>query len=257
MRNIIQALRLDGKVALVTGGNRGIGKAIARALGQAGACVAIMDLEHENGMGTVDELAGEGISAYFVQGDVTSPEDVKAAVAEVLHRSGKVDVLVNNAGICRNVAAEEMAWSDWYDVINVNLNGVFLMAQAVGREMIKRRCGSIINISSMSGYIVNHPQPQCSYNASKAAVNHLTKSLAYEWAKYNVRVNAIAPGYIATNITAPNLNNEWGRTWVELTPMKRIGAPEELGGIAVYLASDASSFTTGAVFVVDGGYTLI
>lgn len=257
MADIMDLLSLKGKTALVTGGNRGIGKGIALALAQAGADVAIHARDESAGRKAVEEIKKAGVKCEFFKGDITVPEDVERVVDGVVGKFGKIDVLVNNAGIVRNVNAEDMTWSDWYDVINVNLNGVFLMSQAVGRVMIKNRSGSIINISSMSANIVNIPQPQSSYNASKAAVSHLTRSLAMEWAPYNVRVNAIAPGFIETELTHRGLSTDWGKVWVDMTPMKRVGQPEELGGVAVYLASEASSFTTGSIIVVDGGYSII
>lgn len=192
-----------------------------------------------------------------MRSDVTSPEDAQSVVVNVMERFGRIDVLINNAGIVKLVKAEDMDLQDWNTVINVNLNGVFIMSQAVGKVMIGHRKGSIINISSMSGLIVNIPQSQSAYNASKAGVIMLTKSLASEWARHNIRVNTIAPGYMKTDLTAPyfNENGEMVQRWMDLSPMGRPGNPDELGGIALYLASDASSFATGAVFVIDGGYT--
>jgi len=257
MSNIMEMLSLKGKSALVTGGLRGNGRGIAIALAQAGADIAIMDRKFEEFPDLDAEFDKTGVKYSYFAGDVTNVKECDNIVAEVVEKFGKLDILVNNAGICKNVEAENMSWDQWYDVINVNLNGVFLMSQAAGREMIKRKSGSIINISSMSASIVNYPQPQCAYNASKAAVNHLTKSLAYEWAKYNIRVNAIAPGYIETDITRPGLSKPMGKIWVDLTPMKRVGQPEELGGIAVYLASEAATFTTGSIIMVDGAYSVI
>lgn len=258
MTNIMNQLSLEGKTALITGGNRGIGRKIGLAMAQAGANVTIMDLSlDEAGQKTIEDIKTLGVKSAFYAGDVTSAEDCNRVISKLVEDFSKIDILVNNAGICKNVEAEKMSWEDWYSVINVNLNGVFLMSQAAGREMIKEKSGSIINISSMSASIVNYPQPQCSYNASKAGVSHLTRSLAYEWVKYNIRVNAIAPGYIGTDLTRAQLSTEWGKIWQEATPMKRVGKPEELGGIAVYLASDASSFTTGSIMTVDGGYTTI
>ena len=258
MTNVMNQLSLEGKTALITGGNRGIGRNIGLAMAQAGANVAIMDLSlDEAGQKTIEDIKALGVKSVFYAGDVTVAENCNMVISKLVGDFSKIDILVNNAGICKNVEAENMSWDDWYNVINVNLNGVFLMSQAAGREMIMEKSGSIINISSMSASIVNYPQPQCSYNASKAGVSHLTRSLAYEWVKYNIRVNAIAPGYIGTDLTRTQLSTEWGKIWQEATPMKRVGRPEELGGIAVYLASDASSFTTGSIMTVDGGYTTI
>ena len=162
----------------------------------------------------------------------------------------------NNAGIVKWCEAEKVSEEDWRNVLDVNLNGLFFCCQEVGRHMIERGGGSIINIASMSGAIVNRPQPQASYNASKAAVIHLTRSLACEWAPYGVRVNAIAPGYMATDMAKPFFDDpKYGGVWIPWTPMNRPGEPEELGPAAIFLASDASSFMTGATLFVDGGYT--
>lgn len=169
-----------------------------------------------------------------------------------------MDIAFCNAGICMNIPAEEMTLEQWNKVMNINLTGTFLTCQAAGKVMIAQGGGSIINTASMSGHIVNVPQPQCSYNASKAAVIQLTKSLAVEWALKNVRVNSISPGYIGTELTlnSPTLK-PLIEQWNAMAPLKRMGKPDELQGIAVYLASDASSFTTGSDFVVDGAFTCI
>jgi NAD(P)-dependent dehydrogenase (short-subunit alcohol dehydrogenase family) len=170
---------------------------------------------------------------------------------------GKVDFLMNNAGISIWSKAEEVKEEDWRKVMDVNLNGLFFCCQAVAPHMIERQRGAIINIASMSGLIANRPQPQTSYNASKAAVIHLTKSLAAEWALHHIRVNAIAPGYMNTSMAAPFFDDpEYGGIWIDAIPMKRPGEPEELGPAAVFLASDASSYMTGATVVIDGGFTV-
>ncbi len=257
MTKVMDLFSLKGKVALVTGGNRSMGKGFAIALAQAGADIAIQARNEEAAKKAVEEVLAEGVQCKFYKGDVGNYEECEKVVSAVEKDFGKIDILVNNAGICRNVPAEDMSLQDWNDVINVNLNAVFFMSQLVGRIMIKNKSGSIINISSMSAEIVNYPQPQCGYNASKAGVSQLTKSLALEWVDHNVRVNAIAPGYILTDLLIPGMSSDWAKKWIENTPMKRIGSIEELGGLAVYLASDASTFTTGSVFIVDGGYTLI
>lgn len=250
---------LSGRYTLVTGGAVGLGRAMGEALAEQGSAIAIMDLD-----GAAAEKAAEEISARLdvraigIRGDVTRPEDAEAVVRQVLDWSGgRLDCLINNAGIVKHVPAEDMSYADWSAVMNVNVNGVFLMSQSAGRAMIRQRKGSIINISSMSGLIVNTPQCQSAYNASKAAVIGLTKSLASEWAPHGIRVNAIAPGYMKTELTRPFFEGggEMIDRWMSMTPMGRPGTPDELGGIAVYLASDASSFATGSVFTIDGGYT--
>ncbi len=254
---IIEKMRLDGKAIYVTGGASGIGKSVATALAEAGADVAIVDINLEGAEAVAKEIAdATGSKTIAIRCDVTNQEDVEAMVAEVAGTYGKLDACFNNAGICLNVPAEEMTFEQWNKVININLNGVFLCATAAGRVMLKQGYGSIINTASMSGHIVNVPQPQCAYNASKAGVSMLTKSLAIEWAKKGVRVNCISPGYIGTDLT---LNSEALKPlieqWNAMAPMGRLGRPEELQSIVVYLAGDTSSFTTGSDMIVDGGLT--
>ncbi len=253
--SIIDKLRLDGKAALVTGGARGIGKSVSIALAEAGANIAIVDRDIEEAAKTAKELEAYGVKAIAVKTDVTDPGDVNKMVETVVDAFGTIDVAFCNAGICINEKAEEMSYESWRKVIDINLTGVFLTAQAAGRVMIKNGKGSIIVTASMSGHIVNYPQPQCAYNASKAGAIMLTKSLAVEWAPYNVRVNSISPGYIATEMTKKA--TDWIPGWVASTPVRRMGNPEELQGAVVYLASDAATFTTGTDIVVDGAFTCI
>ena len=254
---IIENMRLDGKAIYVTGGASGIGKSVATALAEAGADVAIVDVNLEGAEAVAKEIAeATGSKTIAIRCDVTDQDDVEAMVAKVVDTYGKLDACFNNAGICLNVPAEEMTYEQWNKVININLNGVFLCATAAGRVMLKQGYGSIINTASMSGHIVNVPQPQCAYNASKAGVSMLTKSLAIEWAKKGVRVNCISPGYIGTDLT---LNSEALKPliekWNAMAPMGRLGRPEELQSIVVYLAGDTSSFTTGSDIIVDGAFT--
>ena len=255
--DIIEKMRLDGKKILVTGGARGIGKSVALAFAQAGAAVAIADMDGEAARLTAEELALQtGKEIISVQADVTQPEQAERMVRETVEQFGRLDVAFCNAGICINEAAEEMRFEQWKKVIDVNLTGVFLSAQAAGRVMLAQGGGSIINTASMSAHIVNVPQKQCAYNASKAGVIQLTKSLAVEWADRNVRVNSISPGSIGTDLTlnSPQLQ-PLIQKWNEMSPVHRLGRPDELQAICVYLAGDASSFTTGADFVIDGGFT--
>lgn len=254
---ILEKMRLDGKVAFVTGGARGIGKSIATAIAEAGSDVAIVDLDLDEAQATAKGIADlTGVKTLAVKTDVTDPADVERMMGTILEHFGKLDVAFCNAGICIHAPAEEMSYEQFKKVIDVNLDGVFLTSQAAAKVMIKQGKGSIINTASMSGHIVNYPQPQCAYNASKAAVIQLTKSMAVEFAKKNVRVNSISPGYIATELTlnAPKLA-PLIEGWKEMTPVGRMGTPEELQAIAVYLAGDASDFTTGSDFVIDGGFT--
>jgi NAD(P)-dependent dehydrogenase (short-subunit alcohol dehydrogenase family) len=254
--NINEKFRLTGKKAFVTGGARGIGKSVATALAQAGADIAIVDMNIDQAEKTAKELKQFGIKTIAIKADVTNPDDVNKMIDTIVGEFGTIDVAFNNAGICVNVAAEEMTFEQWKKVIDVNLTGIFLTAQAAGRVMIKNgKGGSIINTASMSGHIVNFPQPQCSYNASKAGVIMLTKSLAVEWSTKNVRVNCISPGYISTDMTLSA--KQWIPGWLEATPVGRMGKPDELQGAVVYLASDASTFTTGTDIVVDGAFTCI
>ncbi len=252
---LLDSFRLDGKVAVVTGGNQGLGEAFAHALAEVGAEVAIAARSRERSELVATSIRDKGGRAIAVELDVTDPAQAERMLETVTRELGPVDVLVNNAGTCHHQPAAEVPLEEWHDVFNVNVHGLWYCAQTVGRQMIERQSGVIVNIGSMSGYIVNRPQMQPAYNASKAAVHHLTKSLAAEWAPYNVRVNALAPGYMRTDM-APVDRPEFRRNWIEDAPMQRAGLPEELGPSLVYLASDASSFMTGTILVVDGGYTL-
>ena len=246
----LDAFRLDGRVAVVTGGNRGLGYAFARALGEAGAHVAIGARDAERSAAAADELGALPVSL-----DVTDPASVEAMVDRVTGELGPVDVLVNNAGVCFHRPALEVPEQEWREVFDVNVDGLWRCSRAVGAQMVGRGTGSIVNVGSMSATIVNRPQMQPAYNASKAAVHHLTRSLAAEWAPQGVRVNALAPGYVKTEMS-PVEEPQFRRHWIEDAPMRRAAMPEELGPSLLYLASDASSFVTGSVLVVDGGYTL-
>ena len=255
--SIMNKFCLSGCCAIVTGAAMGLGNAIAGALADAGSDIVIADIAGEKAEAAAAAIREKSVRASFIPCDVTCPGDAENLAQTVLAEYGRIDVLVNNAGICVHAPAEDMRLEDWRKVMSVNLEGVFILSQVIGRVMIRQKKGSIINIASMSGLIVNTPQPQCGYNASKAGVIMLTKSLAAEWARYNIRVNAIAPGYMRTELTRPFFegNSPMVQRWMDLSPMGRPGEPDELGGIAVYLASDASSFATGGVFVIDGGYT--
>ena len=254
---IIEKMRLDEKKGFVTGGARGIGKLTARACAEAGADVAIIDVDFAEAEKTAADIAREtGRKVIAIKTDCTDPKQVDDMVLQVTKELGGLDFCHNNAGICINVPAEEMTFEQWNKVINVNLNGIFLTDIAAGKYMLAHGGGSIINTASMSAHIVNVPQPQCAYNASKAAVIQLTKSLAIEWARRGVRVNSLSSGYIGTELT---LNTPTLIPLIEkrneVAPLGRMGKPEELAAICVYLAGDASSFTTGADFVIDGAFT--
>jgi NAD(P)-dependent dehydrogenase (short-subunit alcohol dehydrogenase family) len=245
---------LEGRVAVVTGGTRGLGAGFAQALADAGASVMLVGRDVERGQAVSRALTERGASAAFTTADVTSPEDVARILAETLDRFGQVDVLINNAGACVHAPALEVTAEDWRRVMDVNLDAVWQCAQTFGRHFVDQRSGVIVNIGSMSGFIVNRPQWQPAYNASKAAVHHLTRSLAAEWGPFGVRVNALAPGYIKTDMS-PVDEPQFRRHWIDDAPLQRYGTVEELAPAVVFLASDASSFITGSVLVADGGYT--
>lgn len=260
VRPILDRFRLDGRVALVTGGGQGIGRAFAHALGEAGAAVAVVDISAGHAEAVAAELGAKGIDALPLVADVSQPDQVNAMVAAVLARWGKLTIGVNNAGIGLWADAEAMTVEEWDRVIALNLRGVFLCAQAAGRVLLAAGYGKLINTASMSGSIVNTPQNQVAYNASKAGVIQLTRSLAAEWARRGVRANSISPGYTRTllvdNLLATPVGQSMMPTWLSMTPMGRMGDVTDLQGAVVYLASEASDFMTGHDLVIDGGYSV-
>jgi NAD(P)-dependent dehydrogenase (short-subunit alcohol dehydrogenase family) len=253
----IDKLKLDGRVAVVTGGGRNIGLACCQALAEAGATVIVTDIDQPLVDSGVAAIKAKGGKADGMVIDVTDTASVNRVAAEVIKGHGQVDILVCNAGIARSdTPAETVEDEHWLNVININLNGVFWCCRAFGKHMLERKKGSIVNIGSMSGFIVNKPQPQSYYNASKAGVHHLTKSLAAEWAERGVRVNAVAPTYIETSLTKFGMEDErLYPTWLQMTPMARVGQPDEIASVVHFLASDAASLMTGSIVLADGGYT--
>lgn len=246
---------LKGKVALVTGGGQGIGRVLALGLSRAGARLVIMN--RGNVQDTVEMIKAEGGEATGIRGDVTSEQEVRAALDMIMAYCGSLDIVVNNAGICMHQSTLDMTPEDFSRVVDVNLLGPFIVSRAAGRLMIDRGIrGSIVNIASMSGSIVNIPQWQCSYNASKAGLIHLTRSLAMEWVDQGIRVNSLSPGYIATPMSTDN-PPELNEAFIKLIPQRRMGEAEELVPTLLALVSDKSGYTTGSDFIVDGGYTCL
>ena len=250
------AFDMTGSVAVITGGSRGIGFESAMALGSCGAKVILAARDRSALDAAVKRLSQSGVDVACAVLDVTDPTAVTNTADAIVAEHGTVDILVNSAGIGRLNSAVDTPDEEWRAVIDVNVNGVFWCCRAFGRHMIARQKGSIINLGSMSGLIVHRPHTAASYVASKGAVHMLTKALATEWAKSGVRVNALAPGYVATDMTLqmrerPELFN----VWLDMTPMGRIGEPSEIAAAVLYLGSGASSYVTGAILSIDGGYT--
>lgn len=250
----LERFRLDGKVALVTGGNRGIGLAIARLFVEAGARCMLTSRSETDGLR--DLLAANPETTAWFRADVTAEEAPEAMVQAMLQRFGKLDVLVNNAGIADNGNFHDFDDARLKAIMDTNLMAPFRIARAAVRPMLDQGRGSIVNIGSISGYVANKPQLQVAYNASKAAVHQMSTVMAFEYAGRGIRVNTLAPGYVVSDMTAGGIANpDWNRTWTENTPMARFAQPEEMATCALFLASDAASYVTGAVLVADGGYT--
>lgn len=255
---MLHAFEIAGRTAVITGAARGIGRAIAETFVRAGASVVLLDKDIQQGEEAVRyiETLHSG-QARFVPLDVADEAAVRQVASEICQERIP-DILVNNAGIVSNTPFAELSHTQWQEVVNINLGGTFLCMQAFGCEMVKARRGAIVNISSICGEVAAVPQSQTAYDASKAGINQLTRSLAAEWARHGVRVNAVAPGYVATDMTLAGRKNQMCyKTWIRMTPMARFAEPEEIANAVVFLSSDAASFITGTVLMTDGGYTAI
>ncbi|MBF0280502.1 MAG: glucose 1-dehydrogenase [SAR324 cluster bacterium] len=254
---ILDKFSLKDQVGIVTGGGQGLGKAFCLAFAEVGADIVVAEVNSETGAQTVQEIQNSGRRSLFIETDIRHKSSVDAMVKKTVAEFGKLDFIMNNAGVVHWQEAEDNSETEWRNVIDINLNGLFFCCQAAAKQMKKQGGGRIINIASMSGLIVNQPQKQTSYNTSKAAVIHLTKSLAAEWAPHLIRVNSISPGYMEGPLAGEYFEDpQYGGVWFDATPMRRPGKPEELCPIAIMLASEASSYMTGSNVVVDGGFTL-
>lgn len=251
--HVLDTFRLTGRKALVTGGNRGLGLAFARGLAEAGAEVVITARDQARNEEAAGALRAEGHQVHVVTGDLVS--DADRIVSEAAAALGGLDIVINNAGIAIHRPTFEVPESEFDTVLDLNLKSVWTTSIAAARIMKEAGGGSIVNVGSISSIIVNRPQWQASYNASKAAVHQLTKSLAAEWAPYGIRVNAVAPGYVKTDM-APVDRPEFKARWIDDSVQQRYAMPEEIAPTVVYLASDAAAFMTGSVVVIDGGYTV-
>ncbi len=255
---ILKRFSLKGKTALVTGGGQGIGRSFCHALGEAGAKVAVVDLNQKAADSVVGELKQKGIEAITITADVTMEKDSAFMVRTVIETWGTLTIGINNAGIGMWRKSETMSYVEWKKIIDLNLNAVFLCAQEEAKVMLKSGYGKIINTASMSGHIVNTPQNQAAYNTSKAGVLHLTRSLAAEWASGGIRVNSISPGYTKTKLVNELLETPEGKTmlpeWIEKIPLGRMGTPQDLQGAVCFLAASVSDYMTGSDMLIDGGY---
>ncbi|CAL8463601.1 g3135 [Coccomyxa elongata] len=253
---ILQRLKLNSKVALITGAGQGIGRAFAHALGEAGAAVAVADINGEAAARVADELAAKGVRAVAITADVTQAKDCQRMVDSVVDRLGALDIAVNNAGVNFNNAAEDTPESEWDTTFSLNTKGLFLCCQAEGRHMLARGHGRIINTASMASLLVPHPQKQIAYNASKAAVVKITQTLGAEWADRGLTVNCMSPGIVNTALIQSDALRPLAKEWLQQIPMGRLAEMSDLQAAIVFMASDASSYMTGHNLVLDGGHTL-
>ena len=253
-----QLFDLTGKVALITGASSGLGVQFAKALAKQGANIVIAARRVEKLEAVKKEIESLGVECLSVRCDVVNNEDIVSMVAEIKERFKKVDILVNNAGIGGFVSATKQTDEHWLNMINLNLNSVYFVTREVGKLMIDQKYGKIINIGSLHSTVAMPGSPITAYNASKGGVAMLTKSLANEWARHNITVNTIAPAYFESEMTEDVIGGEYFDNIVKTyCPMRRVGRPGELDGALLYFASDASSYTTGQLLTVDGGWTTI
>ena len=250
---IMEQFRLDGQTALVTGATRGIGLGIVEALAEVGAHVVLSSKTPKPDV--VEKLRDAGHRVDYIQADIREVEAPDQLVAETVALAGKLDVLVNNAGVAQHGETESFTEENYRRLMDINVDSVFRACRAGLTQMRRQQSGVVSNIGSISGFVSNIPQHQVAYNASKAAVHMMTKSLASEYANENIRVNAIAPGYIMTDMTSGGFENpDWAPVWKSMTPMPKVGTPQDIGAAAVYLCAPASGYVTGEVLVIDGGY---
>ena len=249
---ILDKFRLDGKKAFVTGSSKGIGKGYAKALLEAGADVAIMARNLEQTERTAHELSKIGGKVIALRCDMANPDDIENMLSEVERAFGRIDIAVNNAGVCINKNTDVMTLDEWKYVLDVNLTGVYIASKGAAMRMMNTGGGNIVNTCSMAAHIIPEPQYHCAYSASKAGLVHLTRSFAAEWAPKNIRVNSISPGYTVTELTSDVISPHW----TERVPMHKIATPEDMAGALIYLASDASAYTTGVDILVDGGFCI-
>lgn len=259
MATIFEKLDQHGKTVIITGGYRGIGKGIVENFAQAGADIAVCGRSAHAGDALEKEYASRGVKLKYYVCDIQDVDQISAFFDRVVADFGKVDVLVNNAGICHHEAVEDTAQSSWDAVLNTNLRGPFFLCKKFGDHVIGRGGkGAVVSISSISAFVSMSPQKQVSYNASKAGIVAMTQCLAFEWATKGIRINAVCPGYIQSDMLADgDANADWGVEWTDRTPMGHFGQPEDIGATVLFLASDASAFTTGSAMVVDGGYMIL
>jgi NAD(P)-dependent dehydrogenase (short-subunit alcohol dehydrogenase family) len=252
-----EKLELNGRVAVVTGGARGIGHAIIEGLREMGARCVVLGIDDEQGTAAAAALSASGSAVAYRHLDVRDHDAVATEFEQIAQLYGAIDILVTCAGVVSHKPTADVTEADWRFVLDTNLDGTFWCVREAVKQMQRTNTrGAVVTIGSMSGLIVNYPQMQASYNASKAAVHSLSASLAAEYADSGIRINSVAPGYIMTEMTKGGVSAEWLALWASRTPMKRMGNPDEVASLVCFLASDAAAFMTGATVVADGGYTI-